>query len=157
MAEEEANALSVRAVACLCGSLRLEHVLTFFAGALLEKQIVVCSNLMLFAYLFICLSDQGILSAAVLSVIPLIRPYLWQSLLMPVADQNDRNRKRVLSEEGKAKKKARIHILIISSLFSRHAEERKKERKKQAKKNREVGVERLKLPPVSKTKPEWMM
>ncbi|KAL2501410.1 DENN (AEX-3) domain-containing protein [Forsythia ovata] len=72
MAEEEAAALSVWAVACLCGSLRLEHVLTLFAGALLEKQIVVvCSNL-------------GILSASVLSIIPLIRPYQWQSLLMPV-------------------------------------------------------------------------
>ncbi|CAK9140998.1 unnamed protein product [Ilex paraguariensis] len=72
MAEEEATALSVWAVACLCGALRLEHVLTFFAGALLEKQIVVvCSNL-------------GILSASVLSIIPLIRPYQWQSLLMPV-------------------------------------------------------------------------
>ncbi|WOG94214.1 hypothetical protein DCAR_0313507 [Daucus carota subsp. sativus] len=72
MAEEEATALSVQAVASLCGSLRLEHVLTFFAGALLEKQIVfVCSNL-------------GILSASVLSIIPLLRPYQWQSLLMPV-------------------------------------------------------------------------
>ncbi|KAL3830032.1 hypothetical protein ACJIZ3_018834 [Penstemon smallii] len=72
MVEEEAAALSVWAVACLCGSLRLEHVLTLFAGALLEKQIVVvCSNL-------------GILSALVLSIIPLIRPYQWQSLLMPV-------------------------------------------------------------------------
>ncbi|KAH6817228.1 DENN domain-containing protein [Perilla frutescens var. frutescens] len=70
--EEEAAALSVWAIACLCGSLRLEHVLTLFAGALLEKQIViVCSNL-------------GILSALVLSMIPLIRPYQWQSLLMPV-------------------------------------------------------------------------
>lgn len=69
---EEATALSIWAVACLCGTLRLEHVLTFFAEALLEKQIVVvCSNL-------------GILSASVLSVIPLIRPYQWQSLLMPV-------------------------------------------------------------------------
>ncbi|KAK7388254.1 hypothetical protein VNO78_23065 [Psophocarpus tetragonolobus] len=69
---EEANALSVWAVACLCGTLRLENVLTFFAGVLLEKQIVVvCSNL-------------GILSALVLSVIPLIQPYRWQSLLMPV-------------------------------------------------------------------------
>ncbi|KAK6139655.1 hypothetical protein DH2020_026600 [Rehmannia glutinosa] len=48
MVEEEAAALSVWAVACLCGSLRLEHVLTLFAGALLEKQIVVvCSNLVL--------------------------------------------------------------------------------------------------------------
>ncbi|XP_004513477.1 uncharacterized protein [Cicer arietinum] len=72
LAAEEATALSIWAVACLCGTLRLEHVLTFFAAALLEKQIVVvCSNL-------------GILSASVLSVIPLIRPYQWQSLLMPV-------------------------------------------------------------------------
>lgn len=72
MVEEEATALSVWAFACLCGSLRLEHVLTLFAGALLEKQIVVvCSNL-------------GILSACILSIIPLIRPYQWQSLLMPV-------------------------------------------------------------------------
>ncbi|KAL1367699.1 hypothetical protein AAHE18_02G069500 [Arachis hypogaea] len=71
-AEEEATALSIWAVACICGTLRLENVLTFFAGALLEKQIaVVCSNL-------------GILSASVLSVIPLIRPFRWQSLLMPV-------------------------------------------------------------------------
>ncbi|XP_071701423.1 uncharacterized protein [Rutidosis leptorrhynchoides] len=70
--EEEAAAMSVWAIACLCASLRLEHILTIFAGALLEKQIVfVCSNL-------------GILSASVLSIIPLIRPYHWQSFLMPV-------------------------------------------------------------------------
>ncbi|XP_071715418.1 uncharacterized protein [Rutidosis leptorrhynchoides] len=70
--EEEATSLSVWAVSCLCGSLRLEHILTIFAGALLEKQIVfVCSNL-------------GILSASVLSIIPLIRPYQWQSFFMPV-------------------------------------------------------------------------
>lgn len=72
MSEEEATALSVWTIACLCGSLRLENVLTLFAGALLEKQIVVVS------------SNLGILSALVLSVIPLIRPYQWQSLLMPV-------------------------------------------------------------------------
>ncbi|XP_022636172.1 uncharacterized protein LOC106762261 isoform X2 [Vigna radiata var. radiata] len=72
LAEEEATALSTWAVGCMCGTLRLENVLAFFAGALLEKQIVfVCSNL-------------GILSASVLSVISLIRPYQWQSLLMPV-------------------------------------------------------------------------
>ncbi|XP_076908769.1 uncharacterized protein LOC143565785 [Bidens hawaiensis] len=70
--EEEATALSVWAISSICGSLRLEHILTIFAGALLEKQIVfVCSNL-------------GILSASVLSVIPLIRPYQWQSFFMPV-------------------------------------------------------------------------
>ncbi|XP_076918787.1 uncharacterized protein LOC143579334 [Bidens hawaiensis] len=70
--DEEATAMSLWAIACLCGNLRLEHVLTIFAGALLEKQIVfLCSNL-------------GILSASVLSIIPLIRPYHWQSFLMPV-------------------------------------------------------------------------
>ncbi|KAK8597668.1 hypothetical protein V6N13_095068 [Hibiscus sabdariffa] len=72
LTEEEATSLSTWAVACMCGSLRLEHVLTIIAGALLEKQIVVvCSNL-------------GILSAIVLSIVPLIRPYQWQSLLMPI-------------------------------------------------------------------------
>ncbi|CAA6659330.1 unnamed protein product [Spirodela intermedia] len=72
LAEEEATALSVWTVACICANLRLENVLMMFAGALLEKQIVVvCSNL-------------GILSAVVLSVVSLIRPYQWQSLLMPV-------------------------------------------------------------------------
>ncbi|KAJ3695574.1 hypothetical protein LUZ60_000951 [Juncus effusus] len=72
LSEEESTALSVWAVACICGCLRLEHVITLFTAALLEKQVaIVCSNL-------------GILSASVLSIIPLIRPYQWQSLLMPV-------------------------------------------------------------------------
>ncbi|KAL1219792.1 DENN domain and WD repeat-containing protein SCD1 [Cardamine amara subsp. amara] len=72
MAEEEAAALSTWAVASLCGSLRLDNVLMILTGALLEKQIVfVCSNL-------------GILAASVLSIIPVIRPFRWQSLLMPV-------------------------------------------------------------------------
>ncbi|CAN6253084.1 unnamed protein product [Urochloa humidicola] len=71
-AEEESTTLSTWAVASICGCLRLEHVMTLFAAALLEKQIViVCSNL-------------GMLSASVLSIIPLIRPYQWQSLLIPV-------------------------------------------------------------------------
>ncbi|CAH8389766.1 unnamed protein product [Eruca vesicaria subsp. sativa] len=72
MAEEEAATLSTWAVASLCGSLRLDNVLLILAGALLEKQIVfVCSNL-------------GTLAASVLSIIPIIRPFRWQSLLMPV-------------------------------------------------------------------------
>jgi hypothetical protein len=71
-AEEESTALSTWSIASICGRLRLEHVMTLFAAALLEKQIViVCSNL-------------GVLSASVLSMIPLIRPYQWQSLLIPV-------------------------------------------------------------------------
>ncbi|WOL13709.1 hypothetical protein Cni_G22486 [Canna indica] len=72
LAEEEATALSVWTIATICGCLRLEHILVMFAGALLEKQIVVvCSNL-------------GVLSASVLSVVPLICPYQWHSLLMTV-------------------------------------------------------------------------
>lgn len=44
----------------------------FFAAILLEQQIVFfCPNL-------------GLLSTAVMSLIPLIRPFAWQSLLMPV-------------------------------------------------------------------------
>ncbi|PNY03816.1 DENN (AEX-3) domain protein [Trifolium pratense] len=46
LAVEEATSLSVWTIACLCGTLRLENVLTFLAGVLLEKQILVaCSNL----------------------------------------------------------------------------------------------------------------
>ncbi|KAF3328150.1 DENN domain-containing protein 5B [Carex littledalei] len=71
-AAEEAFALSIWTTATLCRVLSLESVLSLFAGALLEKQLVViCPNL-------------GILSAVVLSVIPMIRPFEWQSLLLPV-------------------------------------------------------------------------
>ncbi|KAJ6821588.1 uncharacterized protein M6B38_391805 [Iris pallida] len=71
-AAEEALALSIWAVATTCRSLSLESVLTLITGALLEKQmIVVCPNL-------------GVLSAIVLSLIPLIRPFEWQSLFLPV-------------------------------------------------------------------------
>ncbi|KAJ1298817.1 hypothetical protein BS78_01G482700 [Paspalum vaginatum] len=71
-AAEEALALSIWTTATVCRALSLESVLGLFAGVLLEKQIVViCPNL-------------GVLSAIVLSVIPMIRPFQWQSLLLPV-------------------------------------------------------------------------
>lgn len=71
-AAEEALALSVWTVATVCRALSLESLLALLAGTLLEKQIVViCPNL-------------GILSAVVLSLIPMIRPFEWQSLLLPV-------------------------------------------------------------------------
>ncbi|KAF8721312.1 hypothetical protein HU200_023245 [Digitaria exilis] len=71
-AAEEALALSIWTTATVCRALSLESVLGLFAGVLLEKQIVViCPNL-------------GILSAIVLSIIPMIRPFQWQSLLLPV-------------------------------------------------------------------------
>ncbi|KAK1260691.1 hypothetical protein QJS04_geneDACA002241 [Acorus gramineus] len=71
-AAEEALALSIWTTATICRALSLESVLTLIAGALLEKQLVViCPNL-------------GVLSAIVLSIIPMIRPFEWQSLLLPV-------------------------------------------------------------------------
>ncbi|KAJ0967349.1 hypothetical protein J5N97_024266 [Dioscorea zingiberensis] len=71
-AAEEALSLSIWTVATVCRALSLESVLTLFAGALLEKQVVViCPNL-------------GVLSATVLSIIPMLRPFEWQSLLLPV-------------------------------------------------------------------------
>ncbi|KQK23686.1 uncharacterized protein LOC100831773 isoform X1 [Brachypodium distachyon] len=72
VAAEEALALSIWTMATVCRALSLETMLALFTGVLLEKQIVViCPNL-------------GVLSAIVLSVIPMIRPFQWQSLLLPV-------------------------------------------------------------------------
>ncbi|XP_039132612.1 uncharacterized protein LOC120269339 isoform X1 [Dioscorea cayenensis subsp. rotundata] len=71
-AVEEALSLSIWTVATVCRALSLESVLSLFAGALLEKQmVVICPNL-------------GVLSATVLSIIPMLRPFAWQSLLLPV-------------------------------------------------------------------------
>ncbi|TYI20440.1 hypothetical protein ES332_A07G238100v1 [Gossypium tomentosum] len=71
-AAEEALALSVWTTATICRVLSLDGILAVIAGVLLEKQIVVvCPNL-------------GVLSAVVLSLIPIIRPFQWQSLLLPV-------------------------------------------------------------------------
>ncbi|KAK9756829.1 hypothetical protein RND81_01G123500 [Saponaria officinalis] len=71
-AAEEAVELSVWTIATLCRALSLDSILALLTGVLLEKQvIVVCPNL-------------GILSAVVLSVIPMISPFEWQSLLLPI-------------------------------------------------------------------------
>ncbi|KAK2986348.1 hypothetical protein RJ640_026612 [Escallonia rubra] len=70
-AAEEAVALSIWTIATICRVLSLESVLTLVTGVLLEKQVVIeCQNL-------------GILSAIVLSLIPMVRPFEWQSLLLP--------------------------------------------------------------------------
>ncbi|KAM7262623.1 hypothetical protein ACFE04_000306 [Oxalis oulophora] len=69
---EEARALTIWTAATVCRVLSLESVLTLISGVLLEKQVVVvCPNL-------------GLLSAVVLFVIPMIQPFQWQSLLLPV-------------------------------------------------------------------------
>ncbi|CAN8257549.1 unnamed protein product [Cochlearia groenlandica] len=71
-AAEEAMGLSMWTTATVCRILSLETIMSLLAGVLLEKQIVViCPNL-------------GVLSAIVLSLVPLIRPFQWQSLLLPV-------------------------------------------------------------------------
>ncbi|XP_031373072.1 uncharacterized protein LOC116188080 isoform X2 [Punica granatum] len=71
-AAEEALALSIWTTATTCRVLSLESILAVFAGVLLEKQVVLtCPNL-------------GVLSATVLSLIPIIRPFEWQCLLIPV-------------------------------------------------------------------------
>ncbi|KAL3699207.1 hypothetical protein R1sor_017229 [Riccia sorocarpa] len=72
MAGEEALSISAWSIATVCRALSLDNVLTLFAGALLERQmVVICPNL-------------GVLSAVVMSLIPMIRPYEWQSLLLPI-------------------------------------------------------------------------
>jgi hypothetical protein len=72
LAAEECEALAVWSVATICRELSLQNVLSMFACTLLEKQmVVICPNL-------------GILSAVVLAMKPMIRPYQWQCLLLPV-------------------------------------------------------------------------
>ncbi|CAH8361179.1 unnamed protein product [Eruca vesicaria subsp. sativa] len=71
-AAEEAMGLSMWTTATVCRILSLETIMSLVAGVLLEKQIVViCPNL-------------GVLSAIVLSLVSMIRPFQWQSLLLPV-------------------------------------------------------------------------
>ncbi|XP_054822378.1 uncharacterized protein LOC129320774 isoform X3 [Prosopis cineraria] len=70
-AAEEALALSIWTSVTICRVLSLENLLAAIAGVLLEKQVLlVCPNL-------------GVLSAVVLSIIPMIRPFQWQSLFLP--------------------------------------------------------------------------
>ncbi|KZV49441.1 hypothetical protein F511_13216 [Dorcoceras hygrometricum] len=69
---EEAASLSFWTTATICRVLSLESILALVTGVLLEKQVVVlCPNL-------------GVLSALVLSIIPIIRPFEWQSLFLPI-------------------------------------------------------------------------
>lgn len=76
MAAEESEELAVWSIAVICRELSLQNVLAMFACALLEKQMMVmCPNL-------------GVLSAVVLAMKPMIRPYEWQSLLLPILPNN---------------------------------------------------------------------
>ena len=74
--EEEALHLEDWAVVSLCATLNLENVLSLLTAVLLEKQIVVFSN------------NLGELSAVSLALIPMLRPFRWQSLFLPILPQH---------------------------------------------------------------------
>lgn len=60
------------AVAALCRCMSLENMLTYLTAALLERQMVVfCPN-------------AGLLCGCVLSLVPMLLPFSWQCLLLPV-------------------------------------------------------------------------
>ena len=69
--EETAFGLRSWTIMVLCRSLSLDNILSLLAGALFERQIVFfCSNI-------------GVLTSAVLALIPLLRPFTWESLILP--------------------------------------------------------------------------
>ncbi|KAL8250028.1 hypothetical protein R6Q59_033721 [Mikania micrantha] len=69
---EEAVALSNWTIVTVCRALSLQNVLILLAAVLLEKQVIITSP------------NLGVLSATVLSLIPMILPFEWQSLFLPV-------------------------------------------------------------------------
>ncbi|KAI7734858.1 hypothetical protein M8C21_008796 [Ambrosia artemisiifolia] len=69
---EEAVSLSNWTTITICRALSLQNILSLLAAVLLEKQVIITSP------------NLGVLSATVLSLIPLILPFEWQSLFLPV-------------------------------------------------------------------------
>ncbi|KAK1428447.1 hypothetical protein QVD17_17281 [Tagetes erecta] len=69
---EEAVSLSNWTTIAICRALSLQNVLLLLAAVLLEKQVIITSP------------NLGVLSATVLSLIPMILPFEWQSLFLPV-------------------------------------------------------------------------
>ncbi len=64
--------LNAWTISALCQSLSLESILTFFSAVLLERQVVLfCPNV-------------GVLCGVALSLVPILLPFSWQSLLLPV-------------------------------------------------------------------------
>jgi hypothetical protein len=60
------------AICVLCRALSVENIVTYLTAVLLERQIVVFE------------SNIAYLSAIVLSILPLLIPFSWQSLLLPI-------------------------------------------------------------------------
>lgn len=69
---EAVEVLSTWAVATMCRHLSLSTILTMVTSALLEMQLVVFCP------------DLGVLSAICLAMLPLLQPFEWQSLLLPI-------------------------------------------------------------------------
>ncbi|KAK9069012.1 hypothetical protein SSX86_013128 [Deinandra increscens subsp. villosa] len=69
---EEAVSLSNWTTITVCRALSVQNVLILLAAVLLEKQVIITSP------------NLGVLSATVLSLIPMILPFEWQSLFLPV-------------------------------------------------------------------------
>ncbi len=73
---ESADALRHWTIATLCRCLSLNNILSLLTSVLLERQAALfCPNI-------------GLLSACVLAMVPLLRPYSWQSLMLPVLPLN---------------------------------------------------------------------
>jgi len=69
---DDVSSLADWCVACLLRVLSFENIIKFFNAIVLEHRIVlICSNL-------------GILSAVALSLIPLLRPLIWQGAFIPI-------------------------------------------------------------------------
>lgn len=69
---EEAVSLSNWTTITICRALSLQNVLILLTAVLLEKQVIITSP------------NLGVLSATILSLIPMILPFEWQSLFLPV-------------------------------------------------------------------------
>lgn len=73
---ESADALRHWTIATLCRCLSLNNILSLLTSVLLERQVALfCPNI-------------GLLSGCVLAMVPLLRPFSWQSLMLPVLPLN---------------------------------------------------------------------
>ncbi|PRP88561.1 hypothetical protein PROFUN_02972 [Planoprotostelium fungivorum] len=74
--EDEDILLATWCLPVLFSAVKVESVLTLLSAVLQERSIIIeCSN---------C----GVLSAVVLSIIPLLRPYVWQGPIIPILPAN---------------------------------------------------------------------
>lgn len=73
---DDVSSLADWCVACLLRVLSTDNIIKFFNAMVLEHRIVLIS------------SNLGILSAVALSLIPLLRPLIWQGAFIPILPQS---------------------------------------------------------------------